>query len=260
MTGFWGEFPFEDRATGRWLVGPLELWVSHRPQEWRLAIRHDDEADVDRERVELPAGAFAPAADARIERYATDPEDRALRVQARLPDRPVVVRPDPPVHLLPGHEVSIHVGIPLLLALANARGTPLTEVPAVVMPETWFGPNTREGELCWAVRSKARLTMLEMPRRPGRATAVITVRNDGADTLPIERLKVPVGHLALFVAEDGGVWTQALRVVRAAGEDEARVQATAGAPPMAGAVRPLAPARRPGSASVLIRALGALLE
>lgn len=257
MDPWWGRFELETGAAGRWLVGPLELWASCRPREWRIAHLHLPDPLVERREITVPLPAFEPPDAATVLRFTTDVEDRALQLAPRLADRPVVVRPDPPLHLLPGDEVELYVSTPLWAALSTSRGKLMTEVPTARPTDTWFGPNTREGELCYAVLTRARLTLDQVPRVPARAITVLAMRNEGADALVLERVKVPAPHLTLFRDRDGTLWTNRVKVVRGADDDDATVQVGAG-PPRPGA-EVLAPPRLTGTPSMLVRAVGALL-
>lgn len=269
---WWGAFslddPESDPVTARYRIGPLELWVSRsvtgpadraEGHEWRFGVDYDADAMIDRSEVVRPAPPSVPQASARILRYATPVGDGQLTLGARLPDRDIVVRAEPPLRLVAGHEVDVYIGTPVWVAL-RVGDEELVQLPTVRMPETWFGPSPWEGELCYALRSRARLALSEMPRRPNRAMTVLSVRNEGPNDLLLERLKIPIPNLALYRAEDGTMWCQHLTVVRPFGGDEALVQVGAGPPSLAGPVVLEAPARRIGSPNMLIRALGSLLS
>ncbi len=121
MATWWGRYEVGTGNGGRWRVGPLELWAWCRPREWRLAHLVDHDPLPDRCEVDVPV-AFEPPERATILRYTTDPQDTALVLTPKLADRPVVVRPDPPLHLLPGDEVELYVSTPVWAALSTSRG------------------------------------------------------------------------------------------------------------------------------------------
>lgn len=268
---WWGSFslddPENDPATARWQIGPLDLWVARnttgagRPEgyEWRLAPEYDPDPVIDRSSFVRPASPYAPAVASKVLRFATPTGDGQLSLAARLPDRDVVVRSDPPLRLVAGHALDVYIGIPIWIAV-RVGDAELVQIPTVRMPQTWFGPSPREGELCYALRSRARLAASEMPRRANRAISVLSVRNEGPDDLLLERLKIPIPNLALYRATDGTMWCQRLAVLRPFGGDEVQVEVGDGPPALAGAVELESPARRIGSPNMLIRALGALLS
>jgi hypothetical protein len=243
----------------RRLLGPLELWIGCLPGEWRVAVLHDPE-EAHADRGEQSVGrAFDPPHGATLSRFTRGPDERELQLEWTLPDQAVVVRPDPPIGVLPGDETRVFVGCPLWLRLVTPDGRRLLEVPTVPLPRTWFGPDPRVGELCWALRSKARMSLEEMPRRAYRALTVLSVSNQGADPLVLERLRVPVPHLSVARAEDGQAWTEQVLIVRPRRDDEATVE-IGGFPELAGPVHPVSPPRRTGSPGALFRAFGSLLS
>jgi hypothetical protein len=135
----------------------------------------------------------------------------------------------------------------------------MLDVPTYRPSDTWFGPNTRVGELCYAARTSARLSLDQVVRRPGRAITELRLINDGHDALRIERVKVPVPHLGVFRSEDGVFWTERVDLHRKPDEAQATIEIVPGAPAIAGATTRIAEPRETGTPSILVRALGALL-
>lgn len=235
----------------RLAFGALEVTVEARPDEWRIGHRYGEERDVD---------TFAlggPAIEDAVRRVATDTRDRTLVVAPALPPADVVMRAEPPLVVLPG-DIAVHVGTPMCLALRTARGQGLIELPAVKLERTWFGPNVRDGEVCLAMRSLARLSRGDLPRRPFRAVTVLTVRNQGAAPFTLERLKLPVPHLGLHRDGSGRWWTEQVEVV-VSGAEGARL--SVGAPPDgAGRLERVTTPRRTGAPNLVVRALDALFS
>lgn len=234
--------------------GALEVVAEVRPDEWRLSWRYGEERDVDELRTE-PAGA--PARPAALIRSAVDDRDRRLRIEPALPDGDLVMRTEPAIHVLPGARVALHVGTPLSLAFRTSAGASLGELCAVRLERTWFGRSVRDGEICLSMRSHARLDAGEIPARPHRAVTVLEVHNPEDVPFSLERLKLPMRHLALHRAADGRWWTDALRVELAA--DGARMTVS-GAPARPGPLTAVAAPRRAGTPNLVLRALDALFS
>jgi hypothetical protein len=57
--------------------------------------------------------------------------------------------------------------------------------------DTWFGPTTMTGELCYAIRTSVRLNLENLPARPGRAISVVQVKNQSRTDLKVEKPRVP---------------------------------------------------------------------
>lgn len=212
---WWGSFALEvGFDVLAWRIGPLSLQARHWPQEWRLAWRHSgDPQDT--------AQAFARAAeldetDCRVARFGLRAAGRSLELRPRLADRSVVVRPDTQLFIPPGEECLIYVSTPAWVEVATEGGATLTEVPTHRPSDSWFGANTRDGELCYASTTLARLRIEDVVRRPHRIVSPVTVRNRAADPLQLERISVPVRLLPLYVTARHQLWTQPLVMERAA--------------------------------------------
>ena len=79
----------------------------------------------------------------------------------------------------------------------------------IVRPsDTWFGPSTRVGELCYASRTSGRLAIEDVPLRAERAVTAVTIRNSIPAVLPILKLSLLAPQLALYVDSGGMLWTE----------------------------------------------------
>jgi len=220
----WEERPLADGGRLGWQVGPLQLWLERRHGEWRLALRRGADAGS------AAAGWLEdepPADGAELEqlRWAGGAEERSARLRPRLPDRAVVFRGERPVRVLAGAEARFVVGVPLWLDVElRPGGRRLDAGPCLRPSDTWFGPDTLRGELCYASRTALRSRREEPPPRPHRARCELTVVNQGPDELVLGRLRVPVDGLGLRLAADG-LRTEDLLLVRNRDREQAEVQA-----------------------------------
>lgn len=257
---WWGEFEIPSNAWRRWQIGPLTLWVQRRESEWRLA-RQEDAGDVepDLSQANLPA-AEGPAESATLERVASHRLGERLIVAPRLADRPVVVRPETSFRLASRGEAELYVGTPLWVCLETSEPVHrLLDVPTRRPSDSWFGPSTTEGELCYAGRTGARLRRDNLPASPYRAVTRVRLRNHAGDDLLLERLNLPVPNLALFCGGGGRLWTQTVSVERGADGKLAEVRIEEDPPAEAEAAERLAEPRVAMARNVFSRALGALL-
>jgi hypothetical protein len=236
-------------------LGSLDLWVQRHRAEWRVAYRQADDPLREGQSVAVSDLGELPD-DLVAHRFATDRSDARLFLQPRTADRPVVVRPSAPLHLAAADTATIFTSTPVWVALAVA-GHELTEVPTHRPNDTWFGATTREGQLCYAGRTTARLRAEALLRRPGRLYTQVKVTNHGVDPLQIERVQLPVPHMSVGLASDGTLWTPPLTLVRTGEEPAADVQiGRKGAD-----LQPVGDGPRlGGKPSIMVRALGALLS
>jgi hypothetical protein len=244
---WWGTVNLDEEQAGRWTIGPTTLWLFRTAHEWRLLYRETGDplegmSDI---RAPLSEAAWNEAAaqadeDAAVARQrhtfrATAPSVTLSPIPA---DRPVVVRPEHPLSVPAGEEVRLYVSTPLWVRI-ETNGTRLQDVPSHRPSDTWFGPSTREGELCYASRTAGRVNLAHLPLRMHRAVTPLRVRNRADDPLPLERVHVPTQYLALYRTDDLVLWTEALTIDRTRSDEEAADVRVGSGPPndVSGATR-----------------------
>jgi hypothetical protein len=258
MSNWWGTYDVAMGHTLRWQIGPATLWVTRKQVEWSVG-RVDGQDPVDN-RLAIAEDSEVPDGDeAEVTRFAVQDESRAVRLTPALPDRPVIFRAARPFFVPSGEETTLFVSSPLWLRLdVGNKSTELLDLPLQRPSDTWFGPDTLTGELCYASRTSARLHLENVPLRPHRAITAVRIINRAGSSLPLEKLKVPVPGLGLFASGDGHLWTAALTLEREGDRDQARVRVTE-RPKTAAALTLVAQPRTPTSRGVLIDAFGGLL-
>lgn len=227
---WWGEVTLDLGAVVRWRAGPSTVRAERRAADWR--VWHATEGDaytVAAERlavVDEPAPEGAPTL-----RFGFTETPDTLHVAPRLADRTVVVRPEHSLSVPPGETVTLYASTPVWMALQfevrrSRRGRApetdlavVTELASARPTDTWLGPNTREGELCYAVHTAARTELADVPLRPHRALTPLTVVNQAATPLQVARVALPMPYLALYVDDHGRLWSDAVRFVREPDDD-----------------------------------------
>jgi hypothetical protein len=259
---WWGTYHIAEGEGGVWEIGPLVLSVERRAREWRVRWQQDTSSDgiASRCSVICPLPAAALPAARHEARFVASATTRELRLEPALPDRQVVARPERPLHLLGGEEASLFVSVPLSVRIFASGDRPLVDVPSQRLTDTWFGPSTRVGELCYAVRTKAKLHAAELPLCPHLAICRVRLANHAQSPLVVDRLSLPVNHLDLWAHRDRGLWTRAIEVERAADGSLASVRLGEGAPEQAAGALRITAAREPDSWLRLVRAIESFLQ
>lgn len=219
----------------------LSLSVRHTAAECWLDYRY---AALD------PAGEAGPA---QSQRFLLSDSEQSVRLTPQLADRAVVVRPMQPTELLPKERATLFVSTVLWARIAVGQ-QPLAELASVRLSDTWFGANTRHGELCYASQTRALLKLDNVQLSPFRAITPITINNQGEDNLKLERINVPVPHLTLY-CDGERFWTSALTVLREKNLATANLHIEAKPP---GGAFLVAPPRRPIRGGVFDRAIDLL--
>lgn len=266
---WWGRLDVPEGGCARCRLGTLTLYARNLLREWRLYSQHETDPyidDIEREvAVDLPHPADGERGWA-VERFAQTHEEGALELGIRLADRPVVARPEIPISLIGGDEITLFVSTPIWVSFQTAdTHRQLTEIPSLRPSDTWFGPSTREGELCYAMLTRARIDVEELHKHPVRAITRITLHNRASEPVLIERVNIPVPFLRAYQGTNGLVWTDPITFERLepGGPNktlDGRLRIHDGPPAEAGEGATLiAPPRVVTRTNVLSRALGAML-
>lgn len=176
-------------------LGSLRMWVHKEKHDWHIA--HEIEAgDDERCSVSLSESSFE--ADRKWTRWILDDRIDQIQVQPQMPDRPLIIRPEMPMCLMPKETVQLFIGIPIWLrTFFGSKQEQGIEIPSVVLSNSWFGSFT-EGELCYAVRTQARLNLDDLQPSACRANFPLEIRNASTEILKFERLCIRPQHLNIY--------------------------------------------------------------
>jgi len=256
---WWGQFEFAAGETRAWRLGPLELWISRTPSEYRVAVRRDPDGDLSVLRVGDPWTEPVPD-DVETVRYGVRDSARRLEVTPATADRAVIVKAESEFFVPPGDAATAFISSPLWLRVQLPDPKRLMhEEPALRPSDTWFGPSTLEGELCYAIRTNVRFDLANLPVRPYRAVSIVRIRNHADTSLPLARLRLPLPYLSLHAGEDGQLWTESVTLDRKQDDELAEIKLGKTAPREAGKCVKIAGPREEMEKRHLIRSFTGLL-
>ena len=158
----------------------------------------------------------------------------ALSLAPVFPDRSVVVRPENAFTLQPSVEAKIYVQVPLCLKVsvkARKKEQILTEIPSAYLSDTWFG-EFNEGELCYAISSKARRAPWEPPQSDKRFFGIcpVRIRNNSDEELLVEKICLRVKWLSLFMFKRQ-IWGSETSIAFRGKNEVTDVRVASGVPP-----------------------------
>lgn len=217
VAGFHEPVRFDAGEARHWRLGGLDLFVRCMHDGWLVqSVVGHSEAEVERPDILAAAIDWQPDNSATdvIRYYTGEDSSEVLRLTPLLPDRPVVARPIEPFAIAPGQCASLFVGVPLWLELVTGDEAHLVAHPSARLADTWFGPSTRSGELCYASITSCRTSVEQMLPSSWRAVTPLVLENQGTDVWGLDRVALPVPLLPLFRAEGGRYWTSELTAVR----------------------------------------------
>lgn len=260
---WWRSYEVSLEEPLRWQIGPLDLKVERGPQEWLLGWSRSDPGAEPAGPPGLVSESGPPLEEYdELARLAFRETSGSIRLRPLLADRPVVSSPRLPLQVPPREEARLYIGSPLWVAVElEGSETRLIDVPLRRPSDTWFGPSTREGEVCFATTTKAILNLDRLPESWEHATTPVRISNESDELLLLERLRVPVPSLSLFATEAGRLWTEGVWLRSSDSTEMASIEIEPGAPPEVSEAADLGgPRCEPPAAGFIIRAFGSLFS
>ncbi len=257
---WWGDHALGPDEFGHWRVGPTEFWIMRSRLEWRCQRRVGADAEATALAWQAPADGERPeAAVGQTDRLGLRATGDTIRLTPVMADRPVVVHPEARLHLPRGEELVLYVSTPLWVRVETVDPVRLfVEFPLLRPSDTWFGPTTAQGELCYATRTAARLNVENVIHRPYRVVTAVRIVNRSEETMTIEKLKLPVVNMSVFAAADGRLWTEAVTLEHTAPGAQTGMEVGRQPPEVAGPTAPVAPTRLRPSRNLLVWAFGGI--
>jgi hypothetical protein len=202
-----------------------------------------------------------PPEGSKVRRFGFGNPPKSIELVPCLADRPIVVSPEDPLILPPREHITLFISTPLWVKVVAGKGdVPLLDQPTHRPTDTWFGPSTMEGELCYATRTSARMNLENIPIRPHRAISTVEIKNEAKSDLSIEKLRIPAQQMSVYATSDGHFWTETVTLDRQDEGETAAVRLGKGPPHQAPAARPVGEPRTKLPRGVLTRAFSGLLR
>ncbi|OGF99672.1 MAG: hypothetical protein A2Z86_11240 [Candidatus Glassbacteria bacterium GWA2_58_10] len=259
---WWGNFSLAQGESGLWRIGPASFRIERLKCEWRILYDCSGDPQDNNAEVLVPlAQVTQPGPASSLTRFGAGGTVESLQISPALADRPVVIRPEVPFFVLPNEEVNFYAGTPLWFRVeVGKRRTLLQDAPIIRPSDTWFGPSTMEGELCYANRLFGKLEISELSFRPHRATTVILLRNKGRKSIRLERFNLPVPNLSLYQSAESRLWTQQVTLDLGDDEHTASLGFKPVAPAAAGKAKIVCEPRLKPDQNILTRAMNYLIS
>lgn len=261
-TSWWGSFNFENGQSKEWNIGPLKFIVQRLKNEWQISYERTNETDNNNLAWTIADTNLSSSSLDDNSRYVFQNTDGQLSVSPKLADRPIISRPLTPFNLTAGEEITLYVSSTLWLELTtgSAPRKVLRELAIQRLSDTWFGPSTLEGELCYAASTHCRLNLDELPHRPHRAITPVLIRNRADTTLSVERLNLPAPLLTLYSTTDAQLWTPQITLTREKDGDMAELKIDTHPPEDVPATEQLCKPRLSNDSNALYRAFNTVFS
>lgn len=214
--------------------------------------------------VEVPARAEMPEPDpaesVSVDRFSVQKTSAEVIIEPVLANRSVIVRPRNALYIEGLETSTLYVSTPLWLRIRLGENRVLTEIPSIRPSDSWFGPNTREGELCYSSTTEGRTRVEDIPFRAHRAVTPVSIRNPQEDDLRVERIRIPVEYLSLYRDASGFLWTESMHFERGTRNELTSRHIDKGPPATAPGATLLAHPREERDRSGLVRTFSSLIS
>lgn len=246
--------------SGSWRIGPFVIKIRRHPHEWLICYRHLEEPiDHSLEVVEPSTQELIDPTEDGLLRVVTEDPSNTFELSPRLADRPIVARPETPFLIMTGAVITLYVSSPLWMDLqVGAPPRQVLDLATWPVSDTWFGPTTTQGELCYAIKTNARLNLENLPLLPNRAVTQMRLENRTPENVKLERLTLPAPNLALYVDDNGHFWSQSVTIKVTDGGNSAEVDLGKGPPAEAVGSRIISEPRARAHRNIFLRARHAL--
>lgn len=229
---WWGPRELECDQALKFELEGLQLAIARQAHEWSFFYNQPGiQAEQPTSHWQQQLGVIDPDKYKEVARFMFRETHARLGILPALADRPVISKPITALNLPSEEEMTIYVSSPLWLQIYSEESRePLLDIPIQRASDTWFGPSTQSGELCYASRTHGRLSLENVPLRLHRAITPVVIRNRADTTLLLERISLPAPNLSLYSDDNGQLWTEAITLERESDGDMASLEVDKKAP------------------------------
>jgi hypothetical protein len=243
----WNSVDIEAGRCVSWRLGRLSLWIERYEQAWHVLSRYEDAPAHAEPAFSCDDRAGKPLS-SEWKHYLVKAGNRASPVPAMM-DRPLIVRPDRSLTLLPGEGALLFISIPVWFRMlvgdfagAPEGGRALFEYPAIPMASAWFG-DPISGELCYFSESRLYPEFETIPFSAYHAVCPLRVSNESDKELEFDRICIHTEFLGIYRGAER-LWTNEVTVVFKGPEHPTQMQLSKEAPNISGESRLLSGPRQ----------------
>lgn len=212
---WWGTYQVEDGQSRFWRIGNVVICVDRVTNEWHIAScpvgKITDLPDQDNEE----ANNFKIPFEKLNFKTFTFHTQAEIELKPVLANLPLASKLERPLYIPGGEEILLYVSSPVWVRVQTGESKIiLVEIPTFVLSDTWFGPNTREGELCYAGHTHCSPHLKDVPSGPDRIISPMLIKNHASQPLKLESISVPLPYLSVYSDAENFLWTEQLYVYR----------------------------------------------
>jgi hypothetical protein len=251
----WEPVEIPQRKCAEWKFPLRRIWVERIESEWHVLSLPAEKRARDARCSFMPRTAKPESSEWRhyLHRNAGP-----IQPSPALPDRPVVVRPDRALTILPGQSTVFFLQLPVWFRLSTSGSRPsrIFEEPLAILSRTWFG-DPLTGELCWGLATRLHHSVDSMDPSADTAVCPLMIENDSSTDLAFEKICLHVENLSVFRGTRF-LWTNSLHAVFKGPEQATQIEIVHAPPGYEEGLVSIAEARSPSAGWNIRRTFGML--
>lgn len=212
---WWGNFRVAEEQSHYSKIGQTIVCIDRFNQEWHLASYQEQDTEEQRKTTKTLGAYF---------------NQDTVTLKPALPDRTAVFKLDCPLFVSPKTTLSLYTCLPVFLRL-EIGSPPLfwEEITTEILPDTWRGKNTQEGELCYAAAQPASLRLDNMQIDTCHAITPLSISNKTSEGIFLKEIALPAPFLSIYTTAEHQLWTEQVKLFFEQ-EDQADTFITQGPP------------------------------
>jgi hypothetical protein len=223
---WWGNAIVAEDQSHFWKIENYVLCVDHHQQEWRFSEQHHAEQPL------------------QYTKFIAKNMTQEILVRPCLPNRPLVLQLHEPLYLQPHTDTLLYFSLPVWIRIEFPRlMQDLAEFILTPLSDTWWGPNTYSGQLCYAHATQPTTQVESMPPSQTQAYCPIFLNNQTSKPVFLQHLYLPLSFLTLYESAHHDLWTEQLNIYPSNLSQMPELFITQGAPKLPYPLHKLTPAR-----------------
>lgn len=211
---WWGEFAFNQDETKCWRIGDRFIAIKRSEREWTI-WNNESANEINKPVIVNKQKSRESFQDVSFERFMVCQTTDTVHVEPSLADRSIIVRPSKPLVVMPFEKIQLYVSTPIWMTISVPNiETPMSDIPFWRPSDSWFGPSTMSGDICYSKYTDAKVKQEDLEMRSHRASTMVTVTNDQEEPLIIQRLNLPVPSLKTYSNGNGHFWTDQISILQ----------------------------------------------
>jgi hypothetical protein len=206
----WDSVEIPQKRCAMWRFPRRSIWVERIETEWHV-LTLPEKLDKGHASYRIVTRSKKPTSSGW--KHYLHRDSGTIQPSPVLPDRPVVVKPDRALNLLPGQSTIFFLELPLWFRLSTSgyRAARIFEEPLDVLTRTWFGDPVT-GELCWGLATRLHHSIESVSAAADRAACPLMIENESESDLEFQKICLHVENLSIFRGNHH-LWTNSVHVV-----------------------------------------------